>query len=272
MSNTEEYLSEIAIVEEPIVTVEEKKEVIVEEPIVTVEEPIVTLEEKKQVIVEEPIVTVEEPIVTVEEPIVTVEEPIVTVEEPIVTVEEKKEVIVEEKKEVTVEEELFPDFTDKTLAEVFLYILKKNYKLNKARELYYIKIGIPLNKDIIEIMNKIININPTFLSEIEKSILNIVKDNKIDSSDIPDFITLLQMLYEKLYNLKDYNLDNSKLSETSSTIIKFILHALVEEKKIVIDDDKKILFLSQSDKLIDACMNLLHFHHNLKAKDCCTIM
>jgi hypothetical protein len=96
--------------------------------------------------------------------------------------------------------------------------------------------------------------------------------NKIDSSDIPDFITLLQMLYEKLYNLKDYNLDNSKLSETSSTIIKFILHALVEEKKIVIDDDKKILFLSQSDKLIDACMNLLHFHHNLKAKDCCTIM
>jgi hypothetical protein len=247
----EEKLEEVQLVEKEEVKLEEVQ--LVEKEEVKLEE--VVQEEKP----------VKEEVVEEEKP---VKEEVIEEEKPV-----KEEVnVVGQEVNVVEEDEFFPDFTDKTLAEVFLYILKKNYKLNKAREMYYKKIGITLNKDIIEIMNKIININPTFLSEVEQSILNIVKDNKIDSSDIPEFITLLQMLYEKLYNLKDYNLDNSKLSETSSTIIKFILHALVEEKKIVIDDDKKILFLSQFDKLIDSCMNLLHFHHNLKAKDCCTIM
>lgn len=196
--------------------------------------------------------------VKVEEGLVKVEEEVVKVEEEVVKVEEGV---------VKVEEEL-PDFTNKSITEVFLYIMKKHMEEENNSS----KLGIHLSKEIVEIINKIINKTPAFLSEIEKSVSEVIKDNKIETNDIPEFVIIVQILYERLYNLKDIVLDSNKRAETCAVILKFIVHTLVEERKIVIEDDKKDAFLTQFDKLIDSCVSLLKFQEVLKPNTCCTIM
>jgi hypothetical protein len=196
--------------------------------------------------------------VKVEEGVVKVEEGVVKVEEGVVKVEEGL---------VKVEEEL-PDFTNKSITEVFLYIMKKHMEEENNSS----KLGIQLSKEIVEIINKIINKTPSFLSEIEKSVSEVIKDNKIDTNDIPEFVIIVQILYERIYNLKEIVLDSNKRTETCAVILKFIVHTLVEERKIVIEDDKKEAFLTQFDKLIDSCVSLLKFQEVLKPKTCCTIM
>jgi len=191
-----------------------------------------------------------------------------------VKVEEVKveEVKVEEVKVTDLEEEELPDFTNKTLEEVLLYIVKKHIEEKKDTKKYYKKIGIHLSKEIIEIINKIIDKTPSLLGEIEKSVSEVIKDNKIDTNDIPEFIIIVQILYERLHNLKELSLESHKLAETCATILKFIVHTLVEERKIIIEDDKKVAFLVQFDKLIDSCISLLNFPAILKPKACCSIM
>ena len=177
-----------------------------------------------------------------------------------------------EEEKVEVEEEELPDFTNKSLAEVFSYIVKKHIEEKKDTKKYYKKIGIHLSKEVVEIINKIIDKTPTLLSEIEKSVSEVIKDNKVDANDIPEFIVIVQILYERLHNLKDIVTDANKRAETCATILKFIIHTLVEERKITIEENKKSAFLSQFDKLIDSCVSLLNFQTTLKPKACCTIM
>jgi len=240
---------------------------------VNVEEIKVEVEEAKfeEITLEEPKVEVEEPKVEVEEPKVEVEEP--KVEEPKVEVEEPKVEEPEIKINVEAEiEEVLPDFTDKTLAEVFMYIVKKHIEEKKDTKKYYTKIGIYLSKEVVEIINKIIDKSPTLLSEIEIAVSAVIKDNKIDTNDIPEFIIIVKKLYEGLHNLKDIVIEVNKRSETCATILKFIIHTLVEERKIIIEEDKKIEFLSQFDRLIDSCISLLNFKDILKPKECCNVM
>ena len=175
-------------------------------------------------------------------------------------------------KEIKIDDDELPDFTDKSLQEVFLYIVKKHVEEKKDTKKYYKKIGINLSKQVVEIINKILDKTPKLLSEIEKSVSEVIKDNKIDTNDIPEFIIIVQILYERLYNLKDIVLDANKLGETCATILKFIVHTLVEERKIIIEEEKKIVFLKQFDKLIDSCVSLLNFKSALKPQACCTIM
>jgi hypothetical protein len=189
---------------------------------------------------------------------VKVEEAVIKVEDAVIKVEDAV---------VKVEEEL-PDFTNKSITEVFMYIMKKHMEEENNSS----KLGIHLSKEIVEIINKILNKTPTFLSEIEKAISDVIKDNKIDTNDIPEFVIIVQILYERLFNLKDIVLDSNKRAETCAVILKFIVHTLVKERKIVIEDDKQDAFLTQFDKLIDSCVSLLKFQAVLKPKACCTIM
>jgi len=186
-----------------------------------------------------------------------------------VKVEEVKveEVKVEEVKveEVKVEEleEVFLDLSDKTLSEIItLYNKNKNY---------YVKKGIQIKHEEIDILEKIISKTPLLLDEIEKSVLNVIKNNNINTDDFPEFVIIVQILYERLDNLKDIRIDNNKLADVCSTILKILLHTLVEERKINIEDENKTEFLSKLDKLIDSCVNLIKFPNILQTKKCCTI-
>ena len=184
-------------------------------------------------------------------------------------IEENKEKV-EEQVEKIVEkvEEIIPDFTNKTIPEMFLIILKQ-----QENSVYCKKIGITISKDVIEIINKIIELNPQLLGDIEKSIKEVLKDGKIDSNDIPEFILIIQILYERLHNNKGFKITDKNIIETCSTIIKFVIRTLIEEGKIEIDTEKKTVLIEQLDKLIDSCMCLLNFDKILIPKGCsCAIM
>ena len=85
------------------------------------------------------------------------------------------------------------------------------------------KINIQLDEKTQSIINKVLKFSPGVLTEIELVFIEIVKDNKIDSADIPNFIVLVQKLYELIYKAKDIHLDSEKTAEVCGTILKFIM-------------------------------------------------
>ena len=130
------------------------------------------------------------------------------------------------------------------------------------------KINIQLNNNEINVLTHILKYSPNFLNEIEKVIIEIVKDNKIDSNDIPNLIILIQKLYELIYNSKKMKYDTKTISNVCGNTLKFIIYIMVEERKIKIDDDKKPEFLVLTDKLIDSCISLLILPKVLKGTSC----
>lgn len=146
-----------------------------------------------------------------------------------------------------------------TLSEILLGIFKKD----KIKEL-----SVLLNKESVSILIKILDSTPELFDDIEKTLVEIVKDNKIDSSDLPNLIILIQKLYEFIHKIKDMKLDNKKRAEFCSEILKYIVHILIVERKIRVDEDKQALFIELTNKLIDSCVGLLFLNKTLKGKGC----
>ena len=53
------------------------------------------------------------------------------------------------------------------------------------------KINIKLNNNETDIINNILKYSPIFLNDIEKAIIEIINDNKIDTNDIPNLIIII---------------------------------------------------------------------------------
>jgi hypothetical protein len=100
------------------------------------------------------------------------------------------------------------------------------------------------------------------INDIYNCILEIVKDNKIDSKDVPQFILLVERTHKLIVNLKDKEFKNRSRIEITELFIKFIFHVLVE-KGIIGDIDRKTELLREIDALIYACIRLLNFHVDL---------
>jgi hypothetical protein len=97
------------------------------------------------------------------------------------------------------------------------------------------------------------------LTDIEKATIQIIKDSKIDSKDIPNLIVVIQRIYQFIYSLKNVKFDAKKRADITGTSLKYILHLLVLERKIKIDEEKQEEFFTQTDALIDSCIGLLSF-------------
>lgn len=130
------------------------------------------------------------------------------------------------------------------------------------------KTNIQLDDKTKSIITKILQFSPGFLSEIESVLTEIVKDNKIDSNDIPSLIVLVQKLYELIYKAKNIHLDSEKTAELCGTVLKFMVHKLVEERKIKIDEANQEALLTLTDKLIDSCVGLLKIPNLVKGSGC----
>ena len=83
------------------------------------------------------------------------------------------------------------------------------------------KLSIKLTSQDISFISKIISLTPDALNDVEKALNDIIKDGKIDSKDIPQFIVIIQRIYQIIYNFK---LDSKKCMEMTSTILKYIVH------------------------------------------------
>lgn len=132
------------------------------------------------------------------------------------------------------------------------------------------KMNFELNSDTTSVLYKLIYFSPDFLNEIDKLVNEIIKDNKIDSNDIPNLILLIKKLYELILRLKEINFDDAKKVEICANILKFLVRFLVEERKVNINSENKDLVLELIDTLIDSCISLIHFSGNFKKNSCFT--
>ena len=146
-----------------------------------------------------------------------------------------------------------------TFVDIVFKILKLEIKNNT---------GITLSNEVSVIILKLLKTEPKYFNDIEKTLIEIIKDDKINTNDIPNIISLIQKLYETIYNLKGSKLDGKKRCEVCSSIIKFLIHTLIEERIVKIDDEHKIEFIHDVDKLIDSFIGLVRLPKELKNKNC----
>lgn len=130
------------------------------------------------------------------------------------------------------------------------------------------KYNLQIDESTRQVLLAVMKSCPDFFSEVELILVNITQDNKIDSADIPNIIVLIQKLYILMVDLKSIKLNTVTCSETCGSIIKIIIHVLVEEEIVNITTDNKEVFLTNVDKLVNACVNLLKFTTQLKPKSC----
>jgi hypothetical protein len=113
---------------------------------------------------------------------------------------------------------------------------------------------IKSNLELIEIITIIIKKNPTQIAKIEECFINIMKDGKIDSSDIPYIMELLSTMYKAI---TDINLTNIKtsVSEISGQVIKLIFNIMITEKFINLDNGLDMM--TSFNTLVDSSVMLI---------------
>jgi hypothetical protein len=107
------------------------------------------------------------------------------------------------------------------------------------------------------------------LDDIKKSLLEVIKENKIDSNDIPHLISIIQSLYEIVCGLKDFHLDSQSRASICAEVLKFISHFLILDDQLCVDKLNQMTFLNQIDTLIDSCAGLLSFSSAIKVDGSC---
>ena len=186
----------------------------------------------------------------IQEKIEEVKEKIVEeIQEKIEEIQEIKEKIVEEIQEIKEKiEEKIEENTIKIKSLINLLILI-TFKTDLQD-----KYDIKSNLEIIEIIRTIIKNNPTQISKIEECFINIMKDGKIDSSDIPYIMELLSTLYK---SISDINLTTIKtsVSEISGQVIKLIFNIMITEK--FIETDNGLDMITTFNTLVDSSVMLI---------------
>ena len=130
------------------------------------------------------------------------------------------------------------------------------------------KLSIKLPKNVRDLLGKLMDGENTIFDKIETNLFNIIKDDTINTNDVPDFIAILIVIYETIYNNEKSKMKKDELADTSGLIIKFILEVLVTENVIKIRDENKAKFLLDINRLIDTCVTLVKLSKMVKAPSC----
>jgi hypothetical protein len=137
---------------------------------------------------------------------------------------------------------------------LILDVMGKDEKIKK----YNINIDTKTN----DIFIMIIKSNPLLFSDIEDTLIKIVKDGKIDLNDIPEILVLLKKLYEIIYGLKKTKKSVIDVAKITGDILKILVLILTKENKIKINNEEE--FLKNVNELIDMAITLLSLNKNLK--------
>jgi hypothetical protein len=122
------------------------------------------------------------------------------------------------------------------------------------------------NDDLIDIINKMLDISPDIFNSNEIILYEIVKDGEINTQDIPLFIMLIQTNYQIIYKLKNVKMCAKQRMKVTGYILKHLIHLLVLLDRIKIHQDKQYIFLKSCDSLIVACIELLISSKIIKPK------
>lgn len=150
------------------------------------------------------------------------------------------------------------------IQKTFVDLVKKSIETEEIKE----KISIKLTPDAVNIINNIISVSPNTLIDVENSMSEVIKDSKIDSNDIPNLIIVIQRIYQFIYSLKNIKIESKKRAELTSLSLKYIIHLLVHEEIIKIDEEKRVEFLDKTNILVESCVGLLIFPKTIKIKNC----
>jgi hypothetical protein len=274
---------EIPVVPEEVVPVVQEVPVPQEIPVIPEEIPVVQ-EVPSVVPEEEPVISEEEPVISEEEPVP--EEPVVQEEKKSyyynfftfsnwkstrqsdvkketnnldtlsdVSIHHKNTPVDDDNNEIPISEKAFIEL-------IKLYLDKDEFKK---------KLSFELSTDVVNIIKYIIARTPNTFSDLEKAANDVIKDNKVDLKDIPQFIIIVQRIHQIIYEIRNDNVFKSDYkirADFNSTILKFLLHVLVLEGKVKIDENSQADFLKNLDTLIDSCISLIIFSKTIKTKNC----
>ena len=144
-------------------------------------------------------------------------------------------------------------------------------KLYFDNEEFKKKLSFEISKDTVNIINHIISLTPYTFSDVERSVSDIIKDNKVDSKDVPQFIVIIQTIYLIIYDIRKdnvYTADYKKRAEFTCNVLKFLVHVLVLEGKVKVHENSQCELLNNINMLIDSCVNLLIFNKIIKTPGC----
>jgi hypothetical protein len=109
-----------------------------------------------------------------------------------------------------------------------------------------------------KLINEIIEIQPGIFKDFSEIFQCIIADNKIDTKDIPNFISIIKLLYQFVRAEKKIKISKNELAESIGQIIKLLLKVLLENNAIKTDDEKKQELILALDAIIDTCITLIN--------------
>ena len=126
-----------------------------------------------------------------------------------------------------------------------------------------------LSKNASNMILSIVSSSPLVLDNIKNSLTEVISDGKIDSNDIPHFISIIQNLYEIVHNIREFNFDAQAKATICAEVLKFIAHFLILDEQIPVAEAYRDIFINQIDCLIDSCVSLLSLQASISIKGCC---
>ena len=239
--------------------------------------------EEMKAVIEEIFEELKEIISVIEEP----KEPIKT---EINNVEKREEVIEEIKDEVVKEiKELVETVIEETVGTVIKEAKEvieemKEEVINKTLEiksLLNLLIIISVRQDmqekygltpeLVKILQLIIQKNSAFFFKIEDSFKKILEDNKIDSDDVPELMSLFSAVYELLFSLK-LTASTVDISNICGELIKLTFNIMLAENIIIFESSGREETLKIFNALVDSSISLIKLSKTIKFSNrCCVI-
>lgn len=128
---------------------------------------------------------------------------------------------------------------------------------------------VVLSKNASNMLLSIVSSSPAALDNIKHSLMEVISDGKIDSNDIPHFISIIQNLYEIVNSMREFHFDTQAKATICAEVLKFISHFLILDEQIPVAEPMRDIFINQIDCLIDSCVSLLSFQSVISIKGCC---
>jgi hypothetical protein len=222
-------------------------------------------EELKEIIsvIEEPKEPIKTEINNVEKREEVIEEVIKEIKESVETViEETVETVIKEAKEVI--EEMKEEVINKTLEIKSLLNLLIIISVRQDMQEKY-----GLTPELVKILQLIIQKNSSFFFKIEDSFKKILEDNKIDSDDVPELMSLFSAVYELLFSLK-LTASTVDISNICGELIKLTFNIMLAENIIIFESSGREETLKIFNALVDSSISLIKLSKTIKfSNKCC---
>ena len=120
--------------------------------------------------------------------------------------------------------------------------------------------NIQLNEKEISIIKFLSTNAPDYLNGVKTCLLEIIKDGKIDSKDIPQFIMLIKNIYTLFHTHKEININ---IAPTVGSILKYIIHIILNKCNITNPE-----LINCCDSLVNICIEMIELQSSLTTKTC----